>query len=300
MSQVYLPGIELGAGPLAFGFWRFAGSTVKIAQEKIETALDVGITLMDNADVYGYDGTQGFGDAETLQGDVLRGSPALRDQMIVATKGGVYLPGPYRSEKGYLIEACERSLTRLGVDVIDLYQIHRPDLQTPWQDVAEALNTLYEQGKIKAAGVSNYSADQMRALKSWLKIPLVSVQPEVSPANMDAFFNGVTDFAQEIDAAVLAWSPLGGGALTSADAAEESGEKAVRVFKILQSIAERENVEAWHVALKFLMMHGSKMIPILGTQSPKRIRESVRSVSVHINRVEWYEIVEAWSGEAMP
>lgn len=300
-------GVKAKCGPMAYGLWRFAGSDVYTAQHKIETALASGFTLMDNADIYGYNGSgsvetasSGFGAAEKLQGDVLAAAPHLRDQMIIATKGGVYLPGPYRSDKEYLVNACDQSLTRLGVDVIDLYQIHRPDHLTSHSEVAAALNSLHQAGKIRACGVSNYTPDQCRALQSFLDMPLVSTQPELSALTQDSFFDGTGDYAQQARLTVLAWSPLAGGALTSFKAAKAHSDQAVRVYQALDGIAKPQQAEAWQVALKFIMMHPTAPIPIIGTQTPARITQSQQAEHVEINRAQWYEIITAWRGIPLP
>ena len=177
MRQVGIGTSGLRAGALGFGCWRFLGHELSHAENLVETALDLGMTLIDTADIYGFGG-DGFGAAEVLLGKVLKADPARRTRMVLATKGGIIPPAPYNSSRKYLIEACEASLARLGVEQIDLYQIHRPDLLTPWEEVADALEMLLADGKIGAAGVSNFSVAQTRALQAHLGPKLVSTQPE--------------------------------------------------------------------------------------------------------------------------
>jgi aryl-alcohol dehydrogenase-like predicted oxidoreductase len=111
---------RLKVSPIAYGFWRFAGTDVKTAREKVETALKMGINLMDHADIYGF-GPQGeFGDAELLFGKVLKEAPHLREQMVLATKGGIIIGMPYNSSGAYIEETVNNSLKRMGVEVIDL------------------------------------------------------------------------------------------------------------------------------------------------------------------------------------
>src|ERR1700688_1188552 len=172
-------GIEVA--PLGWGMWRFAGADVATARRRVEAAMDIGCTLFDTADIYGYGTPDGFGGAERLLGLVLRSAPALRHRMVLATKAGIYPPLPYNSSTDYLVQACENSLQRLGVECIDLFQIHRPDLLTHPAEVAAALEQLRRAGKIRAAGVSNYSATQLDALSQHLPFPLASIQPEFSP-----------------------------------------------------------------------------------------------------------------------
>ena len=130
-------------GPLALGQWRATGGDVGAAQALIEAALDHGLNLIDTADVYGLDwGGTGFGACELLLGRVLASTPGLRPRMVVATKGGIAPPIPYDSGAAALRAACEASRRRLQADVIDLYQIHRPDLLTHPAEVADTLTSL--------------------------------------------------------------------------------------------------------------------------------------------------------------
>jgi aryl-alcohol dehydrogenase-like predicted oxidoreductase len=116
-------------GPLALGTWRFTDPDVDGGRRLLETALDLDMNLIDTADVYGLDwGGSGFGSVEENLGRVLAASPGLRDRLVLATKGGIRPGVPYDSSPGWLGQACEDSLRRLQVDVIDVYQIHRSDL----------------------------------------------------------------------------------------------------------------------------------------------------------------------------
>ena len=145
-------------GPLGFGCWRFVNTDVETATDRISHALDLGLTLIDNADVYGLDwGGTAFGEAEALLGQVLARTPELRERMVLASKGGI-LPGvPYVANSTYLSSACDASLARLNTEHIDLYQIHRPDMLTHPAETAAALDGLVDAGKISAVGVSNYT-----------------------------------------------------------------------------------------------------------------------------------------------
>ncbi|MBT7428212.1 MAG: aldo/keto reductase, partial [Ilumatobacter sp.] len=104
---------------MSFGLWRYTNTDLATARRVLEAALDAGMNLVDNADVYGFDwGGTGFGQVEEILGSVLAGAPGLRDRMVLATKGGILPPLPYDSSPAYLRTACEASLTRMGVDVI--------------------------------------------------------------------------------------------------------------------------------------------------------------------------------------
>jgi predicted oxidoreductase len=293
---------QLMIGPLAYGCWRLAGKgalsgQVKAAAEKINTALHQNMTLIDTADIYGSRWPDGFGEAEELLGLVLAADKSLRGRMVLASKGGI-VPGlPYDSTKAYLVNACEASLKRLGTEVIDLYQIHRPDLLAHPAEVATALTQLREQGKIREVGVSNYTPAQTRALQAHLDFRIVSQQPELSAAAPDAFFDGVTDWCMETGAFTLAWSPLGGGALLGTG----SGTPALApVIKVLDTLADRHGTDRAAIALAFLLAHPASVIPIIGTQTPERIRKAADALDVGLTRREWYDILEARLGRRMP
>jgi predicted oxidoreductase len=281
--------------PIAWGMWRFAGRSVAEGTALVEAALDARITLFDTADIYGFNGASGFGDAESLLGQVFAASPGLRARMVLATKGGILPPLPYDSSPAYLAGALDASLKRLGVEQVDLYQIHRPDILTHPQEVARALEDAVSAGKVRAVGVSNFTADQARALASFLTIPLTSHQPEFSPLHLDPLVNGLFDQAMERDIAVLAWSPLGGGRLAApADA------RAQAVAECLDRKAEESGVSRTAATYSWIMAHPVRAIPIVGSQNPARIAEAATALRVRWTRQQWYDVLVAARGEKLP
>ena len=289
---------SLRAFPIAYGCWRFAGTDVRVAREKIEAAVEVGINLFDHADIYG-----GNGAAEELFGHVLAEVPHLRDAMLIATKCGVVSGVPYDSSHAHILRAAEASLQRLRIDVIDLYQIHRPDLLAHPQEVAAALMQLRDTGKIREVGVSNFTVAQFDALQSFLPFPIATHQPELSAWWLEPLRNGLLDQCMRARVTPLAWSPLAGGHLgLSAEAARSKtdGERLATLIACLDRLAAREGVPRSAVALAFLLVHPAGIVPIIGTQSPERIRESVAALRVQLTRADWYEIIVASQGKRPP
>lgn len=289
---------SLRAFPIAYGCWRFAGSSVAAARAKIEAALDVGINLFDHADIYG-----GQGAAEELFGRVLEDAPELRQRMLLATKGGIVVGVPYDSSAAHLARAVEGSLRRLRADVIDLYQIHRPDLLAHPEEIAAVFTRLREEGKIREVGVSNYTPAQTTTLQAFLPFPLATSQPEISCWWLEAFRDGTLDLCLRERLTVLAWSPLAGGKLgLSAEAAarETNGDRLAALIRKLDELANREAVPRSAVALAFLLAHPANILPILGTQQPERIRESAAALRVHLTREDWYAIFAASQGKPHP
>lgn len=296
-----LNGTDFTIGSLAYGCWRFAGTDTKAATEKITTAIDCGFNLIDTADVYTDCWPDGFGSAEALLGEVFKASPRVRQDCILATKGGI-IPGlPYNSSANYLIEACEASLIRLNTDVIDLYQIHRPDFLAPVTETAAALTRLKEAGKIRYVGASNYTRHQFSALQAHLSFPLISHQPELSCVTTTPLIDGILDQCEQHDLLAFAWSPLAGGALVSG-----LGENALqqtridRILPVLDRLAEQNETDRTAIALAFLLAHPAKIVPIIGTQTPVRIRSSANALDVRLTRRDWYDILEASLGAQMP
>ncbi len=265
--------------PLGWGMWRFAGATRVEALRRIEAALDAGCTLFDTADVYGYGGA-GFGGAESLLGEVLREQPAIRARIVLATKAGVVPPTPYDSSARHLIGACEASLRRLGVGCIDLFQVHRPDLLAHPAEVAAALARLRDSGKIRAAGVSNYSAAQIDALQAHLPFRLASSQPQFSPLSIEPLSDGVLDAAMRLGHAVLAWSPLAQGLLGGDVTADGAAPRAAAVIRVLDEFAAEAGVAREAVAYAWIMAHPARPIPLIGSQNPARIRAATAAQRV--------------------
>jgi len=281
--------------PIAWGMWRFAGAGVEGGRRLVEAAFDAGVTLFDTADIYGFDGSAGFGDAETLLGDILANAPGLRDRMVLATKGGITPPVPYDSSRDYLMAALDKSLRRLRTDRIDLYQIHRPDIVAHPQEVARTLEDMVAEGKVRAVGVSNYTLEQTRALQSFLTVPLASTQPEFSPLWTEPMTDGTFDLAMSADVTVLAWSPLGGGRLAKP---ETDRERAVAAA--LDAKAHVAGVSRAAATCSWIMAHPARPIPILGTQNESRIAEIAQVSGVRWTRKEWYDVLVASRGERLP
>src|SRR3569623_2657587 len=245
--------------PIAGGLWRFGHSSPKEGQALIEAAMAAGVSLYDTADIYGFTGNGGFGDAESLLGEVLKASPGLRDKMVLATKGGIPPPVPYDSSRDYLTKALDDSLRRMGLERVELYQIHRPDILAHPQEVARTLEDMVSSGKVAAIGVSNYTVAQTRALAALLTIPLARHQPEFSPQHLAPLEHGLFDLTKEKDIAVLAWSPLGGGRL--GDPQDERGR---RVAAAHAKVAAEFGVSRAAATNAWVMAHPARAIPIVG------------------------------------
>ncbi len=284
-----------GVSPLAWGMWRFRGDDTAQAQALVEAALITGINLFDTADIYGADTPAGFGSAEELLGKVLRHAPHLRQEMVLATKGGIIIGTPYDSSATYVAAAIDASLRRLGVDHVELWQVHRPDLLTHPQELARALEDAVVSGKVGAVGVSNFTPAQVAALSHYLTVPLVSLQPEFSPLQLLPLENGLLDQAMQQNLTVLAWSPLGQGRVAAPASTRE-----LAVAAALDVHAAAYGVSRTAAAYSWIMAHPAGAIPIVGSQQVPRIREAADALKVRWTRAEWYEVLVASRQERLP
>lgn len=288
---------DIAVSPIAWGMWRLAenGRSVAEATRLVHAALDAGINFLDTADIYGFDGAGGFGDAEALLGEVLAADPALRNRMVLATKGGILPPLPYDQSADYLRTAIDNSLRRLKVDYVDLWQIHRPDILAHPQEVARVLDDAVSAGKIRSIGVSNFTVHQIAALDHFLVNKLVTTQPEISPLRITCFENGELDQAMMMGLTPMAWSPLGGGRLAAAETARDR-----LVAAALDAVAEAQGVSRSVAAYSWLMAHPAGIIPIIGSQQAERIAEGAQALKVRWTRQEWYAVLVAARGEPLP
>jgi len=304
MSALPLPPVTrtlgssgISVSSIAWGMWRLAegGRTATEAAALVHAALDGGINFLDTADIYGFNGSGGFGDAEALLGEVLSAEPALRGRMVLATKGGIMPPLPYDQSGEYLRSAIDASLARLKTDSIDLYQIHRPDILAHPQEVARVLDDAVASGKIRTLGVSNFTQPQIAALNHFLGHKLVATQPEISALRIDCFENGELDQAMQLGLVPLAWSPLGGGRIAGADTPRDKA-----VIAELDRVAAAKGISRSVAAYSWLLAHPAGIIPIIGSQQAERIAEGASALSVQWTRTDWYAVLVAARGERLP
>ncbi len=280
--------------PIGLGCWRLTGSDIDNTS-LLSRAYELGITFIDNADVYGLDwGGTHFGACEEALGRVFKALPHLRDNIILATKAGIVPGVPYNSSASYLVSACEASLARLGIDHVDLFQIHRPDVFTHPEEVASALLQLQQRGLIRASGVSNYTPSQTLALQKYLGDALVTVQPEFSALHLAPLRDGTFDMCQQEKLTPLAWSPLAGGRISTGDGVRPE------LITTLNNLAAKHNVSREAIAIAFVLSHPAQPIALIGTQQPQRLNDCVTALTVNLSRQDVYDIVQASDGEPLP
>jgi aryl-alcohol dehydrogenase-like predicted oxidoreductase len=240
----------------------------------IHAALEVGITLIDTADAYHMTATD-VGHNESLIAKALASYGGDTSNVLVATKGGHLRPGDgswiVDGSPAHLREACEASLKRLGVDVIGLYQFHRPDPKTPYEESIGALRDLLDEGKVRMAGISNATPGQIRQANDILGGRLVSVQNQFSPAFRSS--EPELELCDELGIAFLPWSPLGG--ITNAG---DLGTK----HPAFHQIANELGISPQKVTLAWMLAKSPYVIPIPGSSRPETIRDSYTAVNVQL------------------
>ncbi|TWD80882.1 aryl-alcohol dehydrogenase-like predicted oxidoreductase [Kribbella amoyensis] len=240
----------------------------------IHAALDAGITLIDTADAYHLTATD-VGHNESLIATALGSYGGDTSNVLVATKGGHLRPGDgswqVNGSPEYLKQAADASLKRLGVDAIGLYQFHRPDPNTPYEDSLGAIRDLLDAGKIRLAGISNANPDQIRQANEILGGRLASVQNQFSPRFRSS--EPELDLCDELGIAFLPWSPLGG-----ISRAADLGES----HPAFHQLAAELGVSPQQVTLAWMLAKSPVVIPIPGSSRPETIQDSYRATELSL------------------
>lgn len=299
---------------MAYGCWRVAGTwnppevtdaSRAAGRQAIISAFEAGYTLFDNADIYCR------GEAERILGAVLREVSGMRDRVVIVTKGGVRpagdphpdSPGRYDFSASHIINACEQSLLRLGIETIDLYLLHRPDFLAEPEEVAQAFSQLKAAGKVRCFGVSNFRPTLVTALQATCPMPLVVHQVEISLAKLDAFTDGTLDQCLIERITPMAWSPLAAGLIGDGAIRLLPSQKAYQpnqFLPALEAVAKARGASRTTVALAWLLKHPARIMPVIGTTNPERIREAAKAADLELTREEWYRLLIAARGEPVP
>lgn len=304
MKQMRIGNRSLNAARLAYGCWRIAdpGSDGRAA---VLAAYEAGYTLFDGADIYA------GGKAEEVLGRVLREVSGMRERILIASKCGVRpagtpnpdSPGRYDFSPAHIVNSCEQSLKRLDVETIDLYLLHRPDFLADPHEIAGSFVQLRDAGKVRYFGVSNFRPSLVSALQAVCPLQVLVNQVEISLAKLDAFTDGTLDQCLERNLTPMAWSPLGAGLLGDGAKRLLPAQKAYRtesVVKALDEVAHSRGVSRTVIALAWLLKHPSGIMPIVGSTNAQRIREATQADQLELSREEWYRLLLAARGEALP
>ncbi|MDQ0663405.1 putative oxidoreductase [Arthrobacter ulcerisalmonis] len=286
------------------------------AAAAVQAALDAGITLFDHADIYR------SGKSEAVFGEVLAGTPGLRERIRLQTKCGIRLnerglQTHYDLSRDAILERVNGSLERLRTDYVDILLLHRPDPLADPAEVASAVGQLMAEGKVRQLGVSNMSAAQIEVLQDRLETPVVANQLEMSllkrawlesqvlvnhPEHLDySFPHGTLEYCTRNSITLQAYGSLAKGVYTGAEPDSPSSAEAATAGLVAELAAEY-GTSGEAVLLGWLMKHPAGIAPVIGTVNPDRIRACADAARVAqvLTRADWYRLWVTARGSNIP
>lgn len=304
MTRRKLGNSGLEVGPLAFGGnvfgWTIDQST---SFRLLDAFVDAGLNLVDTADVYSKwaPGNQG-GESETIIGNWLK-QGGKRDKVVIATKVGMQMAADRKGlSRGYILRSVDDSLRRLGVDTIDLYQAHQDDPNTPLEETLSAFGELVKQGKVRAIGASNYSADRLAAALEVSEkngLPRYeSLQPEYNLYERAKFEKDLEPLCLERKIGVISYYSLASGFLTGKYRTEKDlgqsarghgvrkylDDRGRRILAALDEVAAARHATPAQVALAWLIARPSVTAPIASATSLPQLQDLVAATRLQLDR----------------
>ncbi|MEY8371427.1 aldo/keto reductase [Aerococcaceae bacterium 50-4] len=314
MKHISLGKNDFTVPNLAVGCMRIEGKSVAEVQNLIQQSYNAGLTFFDHADIYAKE----RGGAEKLFGEAFAGLDIPREDIILQSKVGIYLPGTYNDNernffdlsKEHILQSVEESLERLQTDYLDILLLHRNDALWEPAEIAEAFDILETSGKVRHFGVSNHTPMQVELLKKYVKQELVANQIQLSPAHTLAIDYGFSvntkgdeginrggeliDYARLHDMAIQTWSPIQGenGVFFNDPSYQELNNK-------LAEIGGRYGLDQEAAAIAWLLRIPDNTQVVLGTTNIDRILNYAKASEVQFTRQEWYEIYQS-AGNQLP
>lgn len=291
--------LESEISRIILGFWRLQDVSVKEIAQLLNKSLDVGINTIDQADIYGNYTSQ------NILGRAFKSDKYIRKKFKIIGKVGIVLNSKpnsdykinyYDTSREHIVESVNQTLKELGTDYLDCLLIHRPDqLMNPYE-VDSTFQKLRKEGKVLHFGVSNFTPPQFDMMQQCMKTPLEFNQIEFSVLNFKPLFDGTLDQCIQKQITPLAWSPLAGGNIFNG-----TDEQSVRLRATMEDIASEVGGYALDaIALAWILKHPSKVHPIIGTMKVERIESALRALSVNLSKEQWYKILTASQGHAVP
>jgi aryl-alcohol dehydrogenase-like predicted oxidoreductase len=312
MQYTRLGQTDLRVSRLAFGTWSFGGEwgAVQVDDGKaaIRKALELGINFFDTAQAYG------FGASEKMLGEALAPEvKAHRHELVLATKGGLRMQAGRLvrdSSPAWLREGLEASLRALGTDVIDLYQIHWPDPNTPFEETAVAMDAFVREGKIRYVGVSNFDASEMASFEATRKID--AVQPPYHLFRRD-IEESILPYTLRQRIGVLIYGPLAHGLLTGKYTPQtvfppddwrsksqlfrgETLRGNLAIVAELERFAERREMRVGQLAIAWTLANPAVDVAIVGARTPTQIEQTAPAAEINLGTADLAEIEHIMSG----
>ncbi len=289
---------DLSFSRVAHGYWRWDewGISVDDLAQLLPQILDLGITTFDHADGYAQ------GAAESAFGEAFAKTGISRENIEIITKCTLVYPDEhvkvkyYDTSREHIIARVNRSLQKLKTDYIDLLLLHRPDPLMDPESTAAAFDELYESGKVRHFGVSNYKPIDFEMLQSFSNQKLITNQIEVSVLQHENFDDRTVQHAVMKRIHPIVWSPLAGGRIFTGQ-----GEEEVRVREALERIRDEIGAPAIDdVALAWIFTHPVGFVPITGAAELELIRRPIEALNYTLTKEQYFTIWSAKTGRRVP
>jgi len=279
-NSIFRIGGDLPVNRLGFGAMRLTGEGIwgwppdrANALRVLKRAVELGVNLIDTADAYGPEVD------ELLIAEALYPYPK---DLVIATKGGNTRPGPGQwvpdGRPEYLKQCVDKSLKRLRLERIDLYQLHRIDPKVPMEDSLGALKEMQDAGKIRHVGLSEVSPDEVKRARKI--VPIVSVQNQYNIGNRK--WEDTLTYCEKESLGFMPWSPIG-------------GSRGLKTGDALEAAAKTHGVTVVQLALAWLLHRSAVMLPIPGTSSVAHLEENVAAAKLKLTPEEW-KAIDALAG----
>ncbi|WP_299325851.1 aldo/keto reductase [uncultured Maribacter sp.] len=276
------------AGTMTWGKWGKQHSTTEMIS-LMNHCLEYNITTFDHADIYGdYTNEEDFGKA-------FKKSAIKREDIQLISKCGIQFDVKERSnrvkhydyDKDYIVSSVERSLKMLQTDHLDMLLLHRPSPLMNPSEIAEAIDILKNDGKIRQFGVSNFTPSQIQLIEK--EIQVEANQVEFSLSSNTVMNDGTLDDCITFDRLAMSWSPLG-------NYFREESKANTRIKKVLVDFSKKYDVTEDQLLLAWILKHPSNIHPVVGTATPKRLKLAMDAVSIDMDVQDWFILLEANEG----
>lgn len=306
MKQVKIGNTNWQTSAVALGVMRMGTIEPKQAADAIDTAYENGIIFIDSADIYGR------GKSEKHFAEGLKLSGVNRDQLYIQSKGGIVPDKRYDFSKKHLIESVDGILSRMKIDYLDSFLLHRPDPLMEPEEVKAAFDELQTAGKVRHFGVSNFNPQQFAFLQENLdqKLLINQLQFSLEHTNMIDFGmhtnmtdtgsidhdGGLIEYSRRQQTTIQTWSPFQYGTF---EGTFIDNDKFPELNQKLAELADKYHVSKNGIAVAWILRHPANMQVLIGTMNPKHIADSAQGADVSLTKQEWYDLYLA-AGNTLP
>lgn len=283
MKKIYLSDSGPKVSKAIYSFWRWEnepGLTDEVAKNVIEHCVNLGINTFDLGNYETSSNSQKIFFNEINKLGLKRQDVVLFAKFGLQKKDGVEY---FNNSRSFLLESLDKFLAAQNLDYIDIFLLEGLDFISDLEEIATTLEYIVHTGKAKHIGIANLNNSQHKLLSKFLSIPIVTSHIEMNLLKPDAIFDGRLDFIKETYSKPLVWAPLAGGEILSG-----GSEKAIKIRKILNEIAQKQNVNIEQLAVAWLIQLGA--LPIIGSLSLERIQNAAQATEVKLSHEDWYKV----------